>query len=224
MSQTNDTIPQNQSRRRFLQGAAIATAAAAAATAGGAAIAGATHQDLAHLVQTFNTSNALISGAQCNMCTTNTGTTSSGPFSPISSITSGTGEHQFMLWFWAAHLPAGTYTLSITVSGPGAGAFPTPFAYSGGGSDQHNFVLANGAAGCPTSTGTPHHSGTNLGAIASVTLTGSSLQDILWQLHLKWDGSALSSDETFTFNGTVTDGSGNTLPCSVSLLVKKSSH
>jgi hypothetical protein len=221
--QTPETTAANASRRRFLQGAAVATATAAAVTAGGAAIAGASHKDLAHVIQTFGGPQGLISGATCNMCTTNTGTTSTGPFSPISSITAGAGDHQFMLWFWGAGLAAGTYTLSISVSGPGAATFPTPFLYSGSGNNQHNFILANGAAGCPTSTATDtvNHSGSDLAGIASVTL-GTGPQDILWQLHLKWGGASISADETFTFTGTVTDSHGNTLQCSVQLLVKKS--
>ena len=216
------------SRRKFLQGAVIATAAVAATGAAGVAIADANHTDLPHVIQSFGQSHGLISGAQSGGCLTQT----SSPFQPLpnNQITSGKGEHQFMLWFWinnAAESTSGiTYTLAYTitrVSGPGPvpGSFPTPFAYSGNGSDQHNYILADNTAGCPGTVPTPNGSGGSIGDIGAVTLKGSPSirKDILWQLHMKWGSSQVSANTVYQFNGTVTDSLGNTISSSIQITV-----
>jgi hypothetical protein len=107
--QANQDAPalKDSSRRKFLQGAALATATAAAAAGGAAAIAGVSHKDLAQAIQSFGSQQGIISGATCGGCTTNTVDCS---FSSLSQITSGSGEHVFMLWFWINNAQAGTYT------------------------------------------------------------------------------------------------------------------
>jgi hypothetical protein len=222
----------NPSRRKFLQGAAVAAAAAAAAGTATAVVAGAAHQDLKHAIQTFGVSNGLISGAGGGTCLTGT----SSPYGPLTTpntIHYKTGEKEFMLWFWINNVlesPSGvTYTLSYTITevsgpGPAPGTFPAPFAYSGGGSDQHNYVLSDNTASCPGTVATANASGSDLAGIASVTLTGSAStrKDILWQLHMNWPSSSgtFTSSTIYQFNGTVTDSMGNTFSSSIQLTVE----
>jgi hypothetical protein len=235
MSNPNATPPAASSasatsRRKFLQGAAIATAAVAATGAAGAAIAEACHTPLPPIIQTFGSSHGLISGCKSNGCLTQT----TSPFQPLpyNQITSGNGEHQFMLWFWVNNVPESTsgisYTLSYTITktsgpGPNPGSFPSPFAYSGNGNDQHNYVLADNTAGCPGTVPNPTGNGSNLSGIAKVTLTGSpsTRKDILWQLHLNWPSSSghLTGNTVYKFTGTVTDSLGNTKSSSINITV-----
>src|SRR5262245_54414751 len=102
------------SRRNFLKAAVIGSAAVAAAGSAGAAALSLTRQT--HIVRRLDTQ----SGDPCSMCVEDTG------FSPTSTFkitpSCGTAPGSWFLWVTDHGLPAGNYSLSVTVEADSLGA------------------------------------------------------------------------------------------------------
>jgi hypothetical protein len=219
------TTPQNASRRRFLQGAAIATATAATATAAGAAIASASHQNVKHLIQTFNPLTGGLSAVTCSMCIENSS------FTQITTLNAnGKGNGTQFIWFTAENLPLDSYTLSYTLNGNPfnpTSTSSTPFALASKGNNAFLFENAAGKSStCPSADPSDQDAqGFDLSSISpsptTEPVTGDTGDtwpaDLQFKLHVTYDGT-YSSKTTLTFIGTLKNSSGTTV-CTASYTI-----
>ncbi len=214
----SSNAPSNASRRKFLQGAAIATATTAAATAAGAAFASASHSNLKQAIQTFGVNTAALSGVTCSMCIENSS------FTPITSVNSSGTE---FIWFTAENLPSDTYTLTYTLNdGTTTTSFDptstsaTPFALQSNGNNAFLFQNAAGtSSACPSAD--PAHQVKQGFDLDNISPTPTESGDLQFKLHVRYDGS-YSAGTTLKFTGTLKNSGGTTVcTASISITVKK---
>ncbi|HEX3272749.1 MAG TPA: hypothetical protein VHR15_19045 [Ktedonobacterales bacterium] len=196
-------LEDQQTRRLFLKAAVISGAAVAAVGAAGAAAASASPQILRQL----RGQPATVSGQlPATMCFESSG------FDEITEFTvndSGkTNPGTFFVWFTVQHLPAGTWTYTLTPD-PGAG---TPFEYNDPGNNVYVFPLADGTATdrCPSGDPDAHPPADQVGhSIGDVfPFTTGSLGDFRVRVHIDFTGPIPPASGTiYTFVGTLTNGS-----------------
>jgi hypothetical protein len=197
-----------QTRRRFLKAAVASGAAVAAVGAAGAAAASASPQ----LFRQFRGAPATVSGQGTGtMCIEDSG------FTPIDTFTvdknQNTQPGTFFIWFTVQHLPAGTYDYSLTMSPPtgSPGDSTAPFKLSDPGNNVYVFPVADGSATnpCPGADPDPMPPKDQVGhAISDVfPFTTSSLGDFRVRVHLKYNNSAITLPQIFTFTGVLTNTS-----------------
>jgi hypothetical protein len=189
-------LQDQQSRRKFLRAAVVSGAAVAAVGAAGAAAATASPQ----LLRQLRGEPATVSGqSTTTMCFENT------EYQHIDSFNVHDGHAsppQYFIWFTAHHLPAGTYTYTLT---PTIGDATTPFELSNPGNNVFTFEVADGkAVDCPSQEpNTPTKSGHDISDDFPYVL--GSTKDFQVKSHIDWSGGALSSTTTYTFVGTLTN-------------------
>ncbi len=209
-TENNTTTPTpdvNASRRKFLQGAAVAAATATAAGVAAAAAAGASHQDVKHAIQSFGVvSNITSDPTACSMCIENSG------FTQISTVNSSATE---FIWFTATNLPADSYTLTYTLNGSPfdpTSTSSTPFKLTSSGNNA--FLFQNTGSGTPSTCPNANpanqiNQGHTLDDISPTANTGTK-SDLQFKLHVRYDGS-YPSGTLLTFVGTLKNSSGTTV-------------
>lgn len=198
---------ENLSRRRLLQGAAV-TAAAAAAGSAVVLTNSSAHAGAKQLIQSFGLSHASVSGQDpSNMCFEDTNFLSTPSFVVHSNGESSPGS--FFIWFTAQNVSAGKYTISIT---PDPGDSTTPFRLQANGNNAFLYKLTAGTAtSCPPSTPTGQvGSSHSADGLFPYSFTGAT-SDLQLQIHLKYDGGAITAKHTYTFTGTITNNTTNTI-------------
>jgi len=197
-------LEDQQSRRLFLKAAVISGAAVAAVGAAGVAAANASPQILRQL----RGAPATVSGqGTATMCIEDSG------FTPIDTFTVDKNQNAqpgtFFIWFTVQHLPAGTYSYSLTMSPPSGspGDSTMPFELSDPGNNVYTFELAEGtASNCPTADpATLTKSGHAISDDFPYVL--GSQKDFQVRVHLKYNNSAISLPQIFTFTGVLTNTS-----------------
>lgn len=218
-----------QSRRRFLRTAIISGVAVATvgSSIGLAAEASSSQQGV---LSRFGINLGTASGSGgCSMCFENT------EYQAISKYTVHSGHAsppEYFVWLTAHNLAPGSYTMSIS---PDPTNTSSSFKLASSGNNAFLFLVdANKAKDCPTcdSRGSVHvlcancapkdpvrtnHSVDGLFSTA-YTIAGSSHHDLQLQVHIKWDGTHLSSNHTYAFTGTVKNSQGAVV-CSSSVSV-----
>lgn len=193
-------------RRTFLRRAAIVGATAGVAVAGAGVVAaaeGVTPERAARsLVRHLNPQIVgTASGATGTMCFEDTGFNSVSSFTVHSNGMTSPGD--FFIWLTGHNLPAGSYTFSIT---PTLGDGTTPFEVTAAGNDAFVYQsAAGGASDCPSGNPSNQVEVAHTPALlAPATITSTS--DLQLKVHIKYDGGAISSSETITFTGQITNG------------------
>jgi hypothetical protein len=215
----------SQSRRKFLR-AAVMSGVGVATVATTAGVAAACQSAVPSVFgQSGGTSQA--SGTDpCEMCFELTNFT---PVVDPITLNKGTdGPGSFFIWFTAHNLPAGTYSLSITQN-PGGPTFPSsPFEYpqpTPHGNPNFAFLYersAGKAAKCPSFTsgklpGDEKESATTLAGLAAYSL--GSTADLQWAIHIDRDNTVFTSQQKYTFTGTLTKQGQNTPVCTAEVSV-----
>lgn len=217
-----------QSRRRFLRTAVISGVAVATVgtTAGVAAAATNPHPGILNRLG-INLGRLSAVGS-CTMCFENT------EYQSISSFKVHDGHAsppEYFVWLTAHNLTPGSYSMSIS---PDPTNTSTPFKLASSGNNAFLFAVdTDKAKDCPTcdskgavtlncptcgpkSPVRQNHSPDGLFATA-YTISGSN-RDLQMQVHIKWDGTHLSSQHTYSFTGSVKDSHG-TVICTATVSV-----
>jgi hypothetical protein len=137
----------------------------------------------------------------------------SGDFAQIQSFTvDSNGKPQpgtLYIWFSVQHLPAGTYSYTLSYQPYSDSSTPFKLGNGGGGNNVFVFPLADGAAQvpCPSadpdSSPPPNQVGNNIGDVFNFTT--NSLGDFQVRVHLKYNNGPITSPVVYTFVGTLTE-------------------
>lgn len=207
-----------QSRRNFLRTAVMSgVAVATIGTSAGVVVEACAPQ--AGILKRFGIHLGDASGpSHCAMCFENT------EYEHISSFKVKNGRAappEYFIWLTAHNLAPGSYTMSVS---PDPTNSSSPFKLASSGNNAFLFSLdANKATDCPScdtkgyvqmncATCAPkspvrqNHSPDGL--FATAYTTGGGNHDLQMQIHIKWDGTKISSNHTYTFTGTVKNAQG----------------
>lgn len=197
-----------QSRRNFLRAAVVGSAVAATAVGAGAVVARATPLGPRLLGNVLPVSSLTSGQVVFDPCFEDT------MFQPLASFSVHDGHPSpgsFFLWFTAYNLPAGTYTIVVSPD-PGASTKPFKLASDIHGNASFLFKLAaNTATQCPSSNPTNQvRQAFLVDSLFPYTFTGAN-SDLQLKVHLAYNDGDLAHDTTFTYKGTLKNGSNVTL-------------